>query len=108
VRRAQVRVTPPTATVDVDGIPSTVTRGSVEVTGDLGTVHRIHLRAGSREATTEVILAEDGARPRAVTLTAGRAPTEAVKPAAAQPATPPPAPAASANKPPPKFDTTFE
>jgi serine/threonine-protein kinase len=107
-RRAQVRITPPSAAVDVDGLPSPVTRGSVEVTGDLGTVHRVHLKVGSREATTEVILAEDGARPRVVTLAAGRAPPDAAKPAAVLPAAPAPALAASANKPPPKFDTTFE
>jgi serine/threonine-protein kinase len=105
-RQTQVRVSPATAAVEIDGVAVAVVGGKVDLTGDLGSVHRIHLRLGAQETTTEVTIAEDGARPSALALSAGHAPSAPPKPVAAVP--PPAAPPPSANKPAPKFDTTFE
>jgi hypothetical protein len=82
----------------------------VAVVGDLGSVHRVRVRAGGRDATVEVIVADDGARPRLVTLPDPRsappaaAPTAAGKRNAIAPGAPAPSPAKSAAR----FDTQFE
>jgi serine/threonine-protein kinase len=109
-RHVQVRVIPPTANVDVDDVNAAVNDGSVEVVGDLGSVHKVHVRGGGRETTVEVIVAEDGAHPHVVTLPDPRVPAVA-SPRKTGVASSPPAPAAS--QPPPaksatRFDTRFE
>jgi serine/threonine-protein kinase len=106
----QVRVIPPTATVDVDEVSAVVTDGSVDVVGDLGSVHKVHLRGGGRETTVEVIVAEDGARPHIVALPDPRV-GAVVSPRKTGVAATPPA-AAATQAPPAKsatrFDTRFE
>jgi serine/threonine protein kinase len=109
-RHVSVRVQPSNATVSVDDVETVARDGSVEVVGDLGSVHRIRLRLGPRDVTAEVIVAEDGARPRLISLPDPRA-VPAVTPAATSfgrrgPGAPGPvaAPAKSAAH----FDTQFE
>jgi serine/threonine protein kinase len=106
----QVRVIPPTATVDVDEVSAVVSDGSVDVVGDLGSVHKVHLRGSGRETTVEVIIAEDGARPHVVALPDPRAPVVATP---RKTSLPPTQPAPTATHPPPaksaaRFDTQFE
>jgi len=106
----QVRVIPPNATVDVDDVNAAVSDGSVDVVGDLGSVHKVHVRSAGRETTTEVIIAEDGARPHVVALPDPRAPAVAsprktgvtASPAPTTTTQPPPAKSAT------RFDTRFE
>jgi len=106
----QVKVIPPSSMVDVDDVNAVVSDGSVDVTGDLGSVHKVHLRSAGRETTVEVIIAEDGARPHIVALPdphAGAAVGAARKGAAS------PAPAPVTTQAPPaksatRFDTRFE
>ncbi|HTQ43887.1 MAG TPA: serine/threonine-protein kinase [Polyangiaceae bacterium] len=106
----QVRVIPPNATVDVDDVNTVVSDGVVDVVGDLGSVHKVHLRGSGRETTVEVIVAEDGARPHTVALPDPRA-GAAASPRKTGVASSPPAPAAT-QAPPAKsatrFDTRFE
>jgi serine/threonine protein kinase len=115
----QVRVIPPNSMVDVDEVNAVVSDGSVDVIGDLGSVHKVHLRSGGRDTTVEVIIAEDGARPHIVALpdpragaggggggggaTAGAPRKSAASPPPAPVTTQPP-PAKSATR----FDTRFE
>ena len=111
-RQVEVHVQPPNASVEVDDVAAVVTNGSVNVVGDLGSVHKIRLRAGAREATVEVIVAEDGARPRVASLSDPH-------PAATPPASMPPtsqrraSPGQTTSTPQPaksaaRFDTQFE
>jgi len=109
----QVRVIPPSSMVDVDDVNAVVSDGSVDVTGDLGSVHKVHLRSGGRETTVEVIIAEDGARPHTVALPEPRAgaggatvgaPRKGVASPPPAPVTTQPSPAKSATR----FDTRFE
>jgi serine/threonine-protein kinase len=100
----EVRVVPATATVEVDGAPATVEHGAVDLTGALGSVHKVHVRAGGRETTAEVIVADDGARPHVVALPDPR--VTAASPARKTSA--PPAAQPAAVKTAARFDTKFE
>ena len=109
-RHVEVQVVPSNASVDVDDVAAVVTaQGTIDVAGVLGSVHKVHLRAGGHEATMEVILAADGARPRVVTLPDPRSAAVGRKGPAAQaqapaPRSSAPSPAKSAAR----FDTQFE
>jgi serine/threonine-protein kinase len=108
----QVRVMPPTATVDVDDVSAVVSDGSVEVVGVLGSVHKVHIRGAGRETTVEVIVAEDGARPHIVALPDPHVAAVAA-PRKTNVTSSPPAPTATHPQPPPaksatRFDTQFE
>jgi serine/threonine-protein kinase len=104
-RHAPLQILPPVDAVDVDSMPVTPDHGTVDLVGELGSVHKVHLRAGKNEATVEVVVTEDGARPRTVSLPGAHA--AAPVPArrggvAGQPTTPSPAKSAA------RFDTQFE
>jgi serine/threonine-protein kinase len=104
-RHVEVQVQPATASVEVDNAAAVVTQGAVRVDGVLGSVHKVRVRAGNRETTVEVILAEDGARPHLVSLPELR--TAAPSPPSRRASAPPtssPSPAKSAAR----FDTQFE
>ncbi|MGO8995936.1 MAG: serine/threonine-protein kinase [Polyangiaceae bacterium] len=109
-RVVEVHVVPPTSSVEVDDVAATVKQGAVEVAGVLGSVHKVRLRSGGREATMEVIVSEDGARPRIVTLPDPRSASPASVPHRAPGLQGPPgaqatpAPAKSAAR----FETQFE
>jgi serine/threonine-protein kinase len=67
-RHVEVRILPPNASVEVDDAAAVVQNGAIDVVGELGSVHKVHLRSAGREATVEVIVTEDGARPHVVGL----------------------------------------
>jgi hypothetical protein len=102
VRHVPLQVQPPADSIDVDGVSAVVDHGAVDVSGELGSVHKVRLRGSGREATVEVIITEDGARPRTVGLPPASQPSPR-RGAASQPPHAP-QPAKSANR----FDTQFE
>jgi serine/threonine-protein kinase len=98
-----VVIAPDGATVEVDHEPAKLRNGVVEITGPLGSVHRVTLAAGDDEVEEDVVVTEIGAQPPKVTL-------EKKKPGAPRTA---PAPKTSeAPKAPPKpepgIETKFE
>jgi serine/threonine-protein kinase len=106
VRHVPLQVQPPADSVEVDGVTASLDHGSVDVSGELGSVHRVHLRGSGREMTAEVIITDDGARPRAVGLPVSASPAAAApaRRSVSSPAPRTPPPAKSANR----FDTQFE
>jgi serine/threonine-protein kinase len=87
-RRVKVVVMPADATVEIEGQPVSAKNGLVEITGTLGSVHRVRVSKGKHESTTDVIVTEDGPSPPKVELVSATA-----KPTAAVTAIPPAAPA---------------
>jgi serine/threonine-protein kinase len=67
-RVVRVAIQPSTAQVFVDGKEATVERGSVEVAGALGSVHRVRVVAGGAETTGSVSITSEGALPAQVAL----------------------------------------
>ncbi|MEP7122506.1 MAG: serine/threonine-protein kinase [Byssovorax sp.] len=76
-RTVRVVVIPAEATVEVDGAAIAPKDGLVEIHGALGSVHAVHVKAGDDEATTNVVVTEDGALPPKIELhpAAAKAPT---------------------------------
>lgn len=69
LRRVKVVVIPDDALIDVEGKRVTVKKGDfLEITGTLGSVHRVHLQKGKSESDTDVIITLDGASPPKVEL----------------------------------------
>jgi serine/threonine protein kinase len=66
---ARLVVIPPTATVEIDGESAPVRDGSVAVRGMPGSTHLVRVRQGGLEQTLEVVVTNDGVRPRMVELT---------------------------------------
>ncbi len=105
VQHAPLQILPPVDAVEIDGVAAPLDHGAVDVTGDLGSVHKVRLRAAGREATVEVIVAEDGARPRVVSLPSMHgAPAASARKVPSSQASSQPSPAKSAAR----FDTQFE
>jgi serine/threonine-protein kinase len=67
-RTVRLVVIPADALVDVDATPITPKDGLVEIHGALGSVHAVHVKAGDAEATTNVVVTEDGALPPKIEL----------------------------------------
>jgi serine/threonine-protein kinase len=98
-------VTPPTASVDVDGTPAAVSAGQVALSGSPGTVHHVRVYLGKKETRADVVVSGSGPVPSRIDLGVpaaglGKSATEPVPPAAARPApapspSPKPAPAGS-------------
>ncbi len=65
-RTVQVTITPSDARVDVDGVVAVVHDGKIDVTGDIGSVHRVHVVQNGNEKWDDVVIAETGARPNLV------------------------------------------
>ncbi len=74
VRRANLVVFPEDAAVDIDDKPATMHDGVVELSGALGSLHRVRVRKDGQEKVVEVVLGEAGAEPPKVEL-AATAPT---------------------------------
>jgi hypothetical protein len=99
---AQLAVSPPTASVEVDGTATPVSSGHVALTGLLGSIHHVRVYQGRREVQADVVIASTGAVPPSVDLglrTAAAPGGPATKngtaqppPAVAVPPAPPPAP----------------
>ncbi len=67
-RTAKVVIIPDDATVLVNGKPATVRKGYVEVTGTLGSKHRVQVTAYGRTVDESVYIAVDGAQPPMVEI----------------------------------------
>ena len=67
-RTAQVGIAPSTAAVEVNGRRATVRHGSVEVTGALGSLHRVRVSHGGQTTVHQVALTEAGPVPSAIRL----------------------------------------
>jgi serine/threonine-protein kinase len=63
-----VQVSPDDASVEVDGAPAGVRGGAFEIAGALGSVHRVRVSKGDREAAADVFVTEKGAVPPRVDL----------------------------------------
>jgi eukaryotic-like serine/threonine-protein kinase len=94
-RAVRLTVTPSTATVLVDDVPSTVSSGAVEIRGEPGSVHRVKVSAGAQSKSEEVVITETGARPDTIALVvpggATKQATTSAKKGPSGPATSPPA-----------------
>jgi serine/threonine-protein kinase len=66
----RVVITPPSASVRVDGAPSLVVNGRIAVAGGPGSVHKVQVSLGRRERASDVIITESGAVPARVDLAA--------------------------------------
>jgi serine/threonine-protein kinase len=62
-RIVKLVVLPVDALVEIDGVPVPVKRGIVEVTGLLGSVHKVKLTLGKDEIIEDVVVTESGALP---------------------------------------------
>src|SRR6185369_11439959 len=78
----KVVILPSDATVDVDGIPTPLRDGLVEIKGVQGTVYKVHVASGGDEKTVEVVVTENGALPPKIELTKGGAAAPAATSAA--------------------------
>jgi serine/threonine protein kinase len=67
-RTVRLVVIPADATVDIEGTPVVAKDGLVEIRGALGSVHAVHVKAGDAEASTNVVVTEDGALPPKIEL----------------------------------------
>lgn len=113
LKTVRLTISPPSATVTIDGADAKVTDGTAEVTGTLGSVHRVEVSLNGRTTEGEVVVTEAGAIPAKITV--GVAVPKPAKPvASAGPAGPAPtggkpasAPTAKP-KPPTQLDTKFE
>jgi serine/threonine-protein kinase len=87
-RVAKLAIFPSDASVEVDGVVAPVQQGAVEISGALGSIHRVRLIKAGRERTADVRVTEAGAMPPKLELGASKATvanTVGVKPAAGTP-----------------------
>jgi serine/threonine-protein kinase len=70
-RRANLVIFPLDAAVEIDGTRVTAQDGVVELTGVLGSVHRVRVSKDGQERSADVVLGEAGAEPPKVELTMG-------------------------------------
>ena len=103
-RRVKIVILPSDAIAEIDGKRAVARGGILEVTGTLGSVHRIKLTKGKATTQVDIIMTEEGAMPPKVELLFGSAAAKASSsatpgpsaPASAAPAAIASAPAASA------------
>jgi serine/threonine-protein kinase len=62
-RSVTVVILPPDAKVDVDGTPAALSEGLLEITGTIGSVHRVHVVSGDSQKSVRVVVSESGAIP---------------------------------------------
>ena len=67
-RSVTVVILPPTATVEVEGVPAKLTEGLLEIEGAVGSVHKVRVVSGGVEKTVRVVVAESGAVPAKIEL----------------------------------------
>ena len=85
-RSVTVVILPPTATVEVEGNAAPLTEGILEITGAVGSVHKVRVAAGGTEKLVRVVVSESGAVPPKIDLEIAPA---ASAPASTGPATKP-------------------
>ncbi|WP_437603381.1 protein kinase [Sorangium sp. So ce590] len=93
-RRVQVVILPADASVEIEGARAKTRNGILEITGPLGSEHRVRVFKGANEVVTDVFVTTSGARPLKIELmppSAKGAPAPPAKSVSAAP-TPPPAP----------------
>jgi serine/threonine-protein kinase len=73
----KVVILPAEAKVEVEGTQVTPKDGLVEVSGQLGTVHKVKVSSGGDERTVEVVVTENGALPAKIDLAQGTKPAAA-------------------------------
>jgi serine/threonine-protein kinase len=89
MRRVKVVILPRDAQLEVEDEPVKLNKdGLLEISGTLGTVHRVHVHKGKLETTADVIVTQDGASPPKIELVAG-GPKVAPTTTAAEPTKPP-------------------
>ena len=88
----QLFILPADASVEVDDHPAVSRGGVVEITGALGSAHKVRVHLGADETTAEVFVTQKGANPPKVVLassapaaTAAPRPTPSQKPLAPRP-----------------------
>ena len=67
-KTVRVGILPLDAVVDVDGEKAPVTDGGIEIVGNLGTVHRVHITKGQDQVTEDVAVTQQGAVPAKLEL----------------------------------------
>jgi serine/threonine-protein kinase len=92
-RRVRVVVLPADASVEVEKALVPVKDGTIEISGSLGSVHKVRVFKGKLELTENVIVTEEGAVPPKVELKYGalKPATTGAPPTPSAPATAPPA-----------------
>jgi serine/threonine-protein kinase len=93
-RRVRLVVLPADASVEIEGKPTPMKDGMIEISGSLGSVHRVRVFKGKNELTQDVIVTEVGASPPKVELKFGTLKPAGTAPAGtatSAPATPQPA-----------------
>jgi serine/threonine-protein kinase len=92
VRRVRLVVLPADAQVEIEGAPTPMKDGMVEISGSLGSVHRVRVFKGKNELTQDVIVTDVGAAPPKVELKFGALKAAGTAPTGAAPTTPAPQP----------------
>jgi serine/threonine-protein kinase len=104
LKTAKLGVSPPTASVEVDGQPAPVSSGMVDVSGSPGSMHIVHVIAGKRDGTYPVLLTDNGPVPSKVELSVA----PPAFPGAPPPRKPPPGAAPAPSTAPQNFSRTME
>ncbi|NUP09861.1 MAG: serine/threonine protein kinase [Polyangiaceae bacterium] len=88
-RTVKLVVIPEDATVTIDGNTATVKKGVVEISGSLGSVHKVKLQVGKQELEEDVVVSDGGALPPKLQLDVKNGgavrPTTSAKPVATSP-----------------------
>ena len=87
-RTVKLVILPDDAEVEVDGAGVKPTDGAVEITGPLGSVHKVRVASSGGEVVHDVVVSETGAVPAKLEAPAPK--PSATKPAVEKPAVPPP------------------
>ncbi len=85
-RSVTVVILPATAKVEVDGTPTPLSEGLLEITGAVGSVHKVRVQVGETDKMVRVVVAESGAVPPKIELTDAALGTAATAGTAATPA----------------------
>jgi eukaryotic-like serine/threonine-protein kinase len=88
-RSVAVVIFPEGASVEVDGAAAALNDGVLEITGPIGSVHKVRVIAGGAEKTVPVVVAESGAVPPKIEVEAAAAPGPTATASTAVTATPP-------------------
>jgi serine/threonine-protein kinase len=86
-RSVTVAILPKDAQVEIDGEPALVRDGTIEISGPLGSVHRIAISKAKSTSITDVVVTEMGAVPPRVELRLPTAATAAARSSGAAPRT---------------------
>jgi serine/threonine-protein kinase len=67
----KVVIMPADVQIEIEGEPAQAKQGLLEITGTLGSVHRVKIWKGKTETTQDVIVTEAGPSPPKIELTFG-------------------------------------